>query len=55
MYKKLPTYKKVLVDHHSMNLKLQNRLLVAFCMSQVESLRLLRRAPPILEKAYDGI
>jgi hypothetical protein len=48
MYIKLPTYKNVLADHHSMSLELQSRLLITVCMSQAESLRLLQKAPPRL-------
>jgi hypothetical protein len=55
MYKKLPTYKKVLTDHHSTSLELRSHLLVAVCMSQVESLRLFQKAPPRLGKAYAGL
>jgi hypothetical protein len=49
--KKLHTYKKVLADHCSKSLELQNHLLTAACMSQVESTRLHHKDPPMLGKA----
>jgi hypothetical protein len=50
MYIKLPTYKKVIVDHHSMSLELQSHLRIAACTSQAESLGLHQKAPPKLGK-----
>jgi hypothetical protein len=56
MYKrKLPTYKKVLTDHRSMNLEPRSHHLTTTYMSQVESPRLLGRDPPGLGKAYVGL
>jgi hypothetical protein len=55
MYIKLPIYKKVLTEHLSMSLELQNYLLDAVCMSQAESLRLLQKTPLRLGKAYAGL
>jgi hypothetical protein len=49
--KKLPTYRKVLTDRRSMNLKPRSHLLTAPYLSQVESLRLLQKDPPRLGKA----
>jgi hypothetical protein len=46
MYTKLPTYKKVIIDHRSRSLKLQSRLPIIVCMSHAESLQLLQKAPP---------
>jgi hypothetical protein len=51
MYKKLTTYRKVLIDHRSMNLEPRIHLLAVAYMSWVESLRLLQKDPPKLEKA----
>jgi hypothetical protein len=47
---KLPTYKRVLTDHHSKNLELWSHLLVVACMSRIESTRLLHKDPPKLGK-----
>jgi hypothetical protein len=46
---------KVSTDHHSGSLELQNRLLIAVCMSLVESLRLFQKDPPRLEKVCASI
>jgi hypothetical protein len=48
---KIPTYRKVLTDHHSMNSEPQSHLLATAYMSQVESLRLHQKDSPRLRKA----
>jgi hypothetical protein len=47
----LLTYKNVSTDHLFRSLELQNHLLIIVYMSLVESLRLLQKDPPKLEKA----
>jgi hypothetical protein len=53
--KRLPTYKKVLTDHCSRSLELQSHILIAVCMSLVESLRVFQKNPPRLGKACAGL
>jgi hypothetical protein len=50
MYIKLPTYKKVVIDHRSKSLKLWSHLPIVVCTSQAESLPLLQEAPPDCRK-----
>jgi hypothetical protein len=49
--KNLPTYRKVLTGHRSMNSEPRSHLLAAPYMSRVESLQLLQKNPPMLGKA----
>jgi hypothetical protein len=53
--KNLTTYRKVLSDDRSMNSEPQSHLLAAAYMSRVESLRLVQKDPPRLEKACIGL